>query len=78
MIDDWSSFGQRTTASGTVVFDNVRVPASQVLPLKDALQQPNNIGPVSQLIQAAIDAGIAHAAVQDTIAFVTTRSRPYV
>ncbi|WP_039790302.1 SfnB family sulfur acquisition oxidoreductase [Herbaspirillum huttiense] len=78
VIDDWSSFGQRTTASGTVVFDNVRVPASQVLPLKDALQQPNNIGPVSQLIQAAIDAGIAHAAVQDTIAFVTTRSRPYV
>ena len=66
VIDDWSSFGQRTTASGTVVFDNVRVPASQVLPLKDALQQPNNIGPVSQLIQAAIDAGIAHAAVQDT------------
>ncbi|RAM63012.1 monooxygenase [Herbaspirillum rubrisubalbicans] len=77
VIDDWSSFGQRTTASGTVVFDNVRVPAEQVLPLKDTLQRPNNIGPVSQLIQAAIDAGIAQAAVQDTIAFVTTRSRPY-
>ncbi|ALU91853.1 SfnB family sulfur acquisition oxidoreductase [Herbaspirillum rubrisubalbicans] len=77
VIDDWSSFGQRTTASGTVVFDNVRVPAEQVLPLKDTLQRPNNIGPVSQLLQAAIDAGIAQAAVQDTIAFVTTRSRPY-
>ena len=78
VIDDWSSFGQRTTASGTVVFDNVRVPSSQVLHVKDFLKQPNNIGPVSQLIQAAIDAGIAHAAVKDAITFVTTRSRPFV
>ncbi|KAF1042709.1 MAG: Dibenzothiophene desulfurization enzyme C [Herbaspirillum frisingense] len=77
VVDDWSSFGQRTTASGSVVFDRVRVPAAQVLHVKDFLKQPNNIGPVSQLIQAAIDAGIAHAAVQDAIAFVTTRARPY-
>ncbi len=77
VVDDWSSFGQRTTASGSVVFDRVRVPASQVLQVKDFLKQPNNIGPVSQLIQAAIDAGIAHAAVRDAIEFVTTRSRPY-
>ncbi|MBB5393848.1 MULTISPECIES: SfnB family sulfur acquisition oxidoreductase [unclassified Herbaspirillum] len=77
VVDDWSSFGQRTTASGSVVFDRVRVPASQVLHVKDLLKQPNNIGPVSQLIQAAIDAGIAHAAVRDAIEFVTTRSRPY-
>ncbi|MFJ3057098.1 SfnB family sulfur acquisition oxidoreductase [Herbaspirillum sp. NPDC087042] len=78
VIDDWSSFGQRTTASGTVVFDNVPVPAAQVLVVKDLFQRPNNIGPVSQLIQAAIDVGIAEAAVRDTIAFVTTRSRPYI
>ncbi|WP_343588074.1 SfnB family sulfur acquisition oxidoreductase [Herbaspirillum sp.] len=77
VIDDWSSFGQRTTASGSVVFERVRVPAAQVLHVKDFLKQPNNIGPVSQLIQAAIDAGIARAAVRDTIEFVTTRSRPY-
>ncbi|OWY27008.1 SfnB family sulfur acquisition oxidoreductase [Herbaspirillum robiniae] len=77
VIDDWSSFGQRTTASGSVVFERVRVPAAQVLQVKDFLKQPNNIGPVSQLIQAAIDAGIAHAAVRDAIEFVTTRSRPY-
>ncbi len=78
VIDDWSSFGQRTTASGTVVFDNVSVPAAQVLVVKDLFQRPNNIGPVSQLIQAAIDVGIAEAALRDTIAFVTTRSRPYI
>ncbi|MCG4788520.1 hypothetical protein L0N33_24655, partial [Roseburia faecis] len=27
VIDDWSGFGQRTTGSGSVVFDNVRVEA---------------------------------------------------
>src|SRR5580698_2132915 len=32
VIDDWSGFGQRTTASGTVVLDSVRVPASNVFP----------------------------------------------
>ncbi|MBP0598925.1 SfnB family sulfur acquisition oxidoreductase [Herbaspirillum sp. LeCh32-8] len=77
VVDDWSSFGQRTTASGSVVFDGVHVPAAQVLHVKDFLRQANNIGPVSQLIQAAIDAGIARAAVRDTIEFVTTRARPY-
>jgi SfnB family sulfur acquisition oxidoreductase len=78
VVDDWSSFGQRTTASGTVIFDKVRVPAAQVVHMQGFLQQANNIGPVAQLIQAAIDAGIAHAAVEDTIAFVSRRSRPWV
>lgn len=32
VVDDWSSFGQRTTASGTVLLDNVRVEADSVLP----------------------------------------------
>src|SRR5262249_19701857 len=32
IIDDWSGFGQRTTASGTVVLDNVFVPAERVVP----------------------------------------------
>jgi alkylation response protein AidB-like acyl-CoA dehydrogenase len=30
VIDDWSSFGQRTTASGTVVLKNVRVSRSSI------------------------------------------------
>ena len=31
IIDDWSSFGQRTTASGTVLLENVAIPASHVV-----------------------------------------------
>jgi SfnB family sulfur acquisition oxidoreductase len=78
VVDDWSGFGQRTTASGTVKLDNVRVPASLVLPAHRVSEQPTLNGPVSQIIQAAIDAGIARAAIDDTLAFVRTRTRPWV
>ncbi|WP_028224200.1 SfnB family sulfur acquisition oxidoreductase [Paraburkholderia ferrariae] len=78
VVDDWSGFGQRTTASGTVTLANVRVPASLVLPAHRVSELPTLNGPVSQIIQAAIDAGIARAAIEDTLAFVRTRSRPWV
>ncbi|MBP0588435.1 SfnB family sulfur acquisition oxidoreductase [Paraburkholderia sp. LEh10] len=78
VIDDWSGFGQRTTASGTVTLEDVRVPASLVLPAQRVSDEPTLNGPVSQIIQAAIDAGIARAAIADTLAFVRTRTRPWV
>ncbi|WP_027816273.1 SfnB family sulfur acquisition oxidoreductase [Paraburkholderia bannensis] len=78
ITDDWSGFGQRTTASGTVTLDNVRVSASHVLPAYQVSDQPTLNGPVSQIIQAAIDAGIAKAAIDDTLAFVRERARPWV
>ncbi|RAS37468.1 SfnB family sulfur acquisition oxidoreductase [Paraburkholderia bryophila] len=78
VIDDWSGFGQRTTASGTVVLENVRVPASHVLPAHRVSEFPTLNGPVSQIIQAAIDAGIAKAAIDDTLGFVRSRSRPWL
>jgi len=78
IVDDWSGFGQRTTASGTVLLEDVRVEPRDlvytgILPKKPGLQ-----GATSQLIQAAIDAGIARAAVADTIDFVRHRARPWV
>lgn len=78
VIDDWSGFGQRTTASGTVVLESVRVPASHVFPAHRVSDFPTLNGPISQIIQAAIDAGIAQAAVNDTLTFVRTRSRPWI
>ncbi|CAM2197439.1 Dibenzothiophene monooxygenase [Paraburkholderia kururiensis] len=78
VIDDWSGFGQRTTESGTVVLDNVRVPASHVFPAHRVSDEPTLNGPLSQIIQAAIDAGIAHAALADTLRFVRERSRPWI
>jgi SfnB family sulfur acquisition oxidoreductase len=78
VIDDWSGFGQRTTASGTVVVNGVKVPPSHVFPAHRVSDFPTLNGPVSQIIQAAIDAGIAKAAIADTLTFVRTRSRPWV
>ncbi|MEX3959056.1 SfnB family sulfur acquisition oxidoreductase [Trinickia sp. EG282A] len=78
VIDDWSGFGQRTTASGTVVLEKVRVPASHVFPAHRVSDLPTLNGPISQIIQAAVDAGIAHAALADTLRFVRERARPWI
>lgn len=78
VIDDWSAFGQRTTASGTVVLKNVRVSQGQILPSYEAYQRPTTRGPFSQIIHVAIDVGIARAAIADTIDFVKNRSRPWI
>ncbi len=78
VIDDWDAFGQRTTASGSVVFDHVPVDADDVLPIWQLADRPGLYGPTSQLVQAAIDQGIAEAAVADTLQFVRERARPWV
>ncbi len=78
VINDWSSFGQRTTASGTVVIDNMRIPAEHVVPIFQAFARPTVGGPVSQFIQAAVDAGIAIAAINETIKYVRESARPWI
>jgi SfnB family sulfur acquisition oxidoreductase len=78
IVDNWSSFGQRTTASGNVRIDHVRVDASAVIPAYLGGERPSSNGSVSQIIQAAIDAGIARGAIEDTIAFVLRYSRPWI
>jgi SfnB family sulfur acquisition oxidoreductase len=78
IIDNWSGFGQRTTASGTVTLDNVWIDARDVIPAYLGYDEPSANGPVSQIIQAAVDLGIARAAVADTIRFVRTQSRPWI
>ncbi|TCL71471.1 SfnB family sulfur acquisition oxidoreductase [Rhizobium sp. BK251] len=78
VIDDWSSFGQRTTASGSVEFVNAPVDPDLVFPVWSYGNRPGLAGPISQLIQASIDSGIASAAIEDTLSFVRERARPWV
>jgi len=78
VIDDWSSFGQRTTLSGTVVLEDVKVPKTHLVPGYKGYDHPTADGAVFQIIQAAIDTGIARAAIEDTIAFIRTKARPWV
>lgn len=73
IVDDWESFGQKTTASGTVIFDNVWVPALNVLPIYRSYEEwPQNA--ITQISHAGIDAGIARAALDATIAFIRQRA----
>ncbi len=78
IIDDWSSFGQRGTASGTVLIEDVRVEKSHLVPAWKGYEAPRSDGAIFQIIQAAVDAGIGRAAIDDTIEFVRTKSRPWI
>jgi SfnB family sulfur acquisition oxidoreductase len=78
VIDDWSGFGQRVTASGSVVLENVRVKLDWIVPAYRAYDRPTLTGPLSQIIQAAIDGGIARSALNETVHFVRERSRPWI
>lgn len=78
VIDDWTAFGQRTTLSGTVTLDNVKVPKTHVVPGYKGYDRPTVDGAIFQIIQVAVDTGIAKAAIDDTISFVRDKSRPWV
>ncbi len=78
VVNDWSSFGQRTTASGTVLLENVKVAAEHVVPIFNAFANPTAAGPTSQFLQAAIDAGIARGTIADTIRLVRTYARAWI
>ena len=78
VIDDWDSIGQRTTASGSVVFDDVAVREDEILEVWRFAGRPTLSGPISQLIQASIDAGIARGALRDALDFVRDKARPWV
>ncbi|MFD0689718.1 SfnB family sulfur acquisition oxidoreductase [Actinomadura fibrosa] len=77
--DDWTAFGQRATASGSIVFDGVHVPADRVLHLGPVPADPPPLllGAYDQLLHLAIDVGIARAALEEGAAFVRDRSRPW-
>ncbi|MDG9924399.1 MULTISPECIES: SfnB family sulfur acquisition oxidoreductase [unclassified Pseudomonas] len=78
VIDDWSGFGQRTTGSGSVLFDGVPVAADDVVPFQSAFERPTTVGPFAQLLHAAIDTGIARGAYEDLLQFVRHKSRPWI
>ncbi|WP_433704800.1 SfnB family sulfur acquisition oxidoreductase [Paraburkholderia sacchari] len=78
VVDDWSGFGQRTTASGTVIAENVRVSPFEIFHTQRSYDRPTFAGPFAQITTAAIDLGIARAALADTIEFVQHQARPWI
>jgi SfnB family sulfur acquisition oxidoreductase len=78
VVDDWSSFGQRTTGSGTTILQDVLVPAEFVMPYQKSFDEPSPLGPLAQIIHAAVELGLARAAIQETLAWIRQRSRPWI
>lgn len=77
VIDNWNGFGQCTTSSGTVKLQHVEVDPLLIFDERLLGNQPSYRGAYSQLMQVAIDVGIAEAAFADTLTAVQ-KARPIV
>ena len=77
VIDNWNGFGQRTTSSGTVKLHHVAVDPFLIFDERLLGNAPRYRGAFSQLMQGAIDVGIAEAAFSDTLSAVQ-KARPIV
>ena len=77
VINDWNGFGQRTTASGTVKLHNIVVDSALFFDERIIADNPNVRGAYSQLLQVAIDVGIAEAAFDDTLSSIR-KARPII
>jgi SfnB family sulfur acquisition oxidoreductase len=78
VTDDWDGFGQRVTGSGSVQFEHVRVEPEWVVPFQVSFERATTIGPVAQIMHAAIDLGQARGAFDAALQFVRERSRPWI
>ncbi|MBB5783246.1 SfnB family sulfur acquisition oxidoreductase [Nonomuraea jabiensis] len=77
VVHDWTAFGQRSTISGTTTLSDVRVPRERVLPRWRIFERPQVHGAYGQILHAAVDLGIADAALADATGYVTERTRPW-
>jgi alkylation response protein AidB-like acyl-CoA dehydrogenase len=77
VIDDWRGMGQRTTASGTTVFDDVFVPDAYVLPFAKEGEGGHEFLYYAQLIHTAIDVGIAEEVLADARNYIHKNNRPW-
>ena len=78
LLDDWTGMGQRTTASGTTVFDRVFVPDFHVFPYEKAAASERPTRLLAALIHSAIDLGIAEDALADARDYILHSNRPWI
>ncbi|WP_435281139.1 SfnB family sulfur acquisition oxidoreductase [Streptomyces koelreuteriae] len=77
VVDDWDGIGQRGTASGTVRFEDVHVPADRVVPHHLTFERPEVFGAFGQFIHAAVDTGIARGALEEGGELIRDIARPW-
>ena len=74
LVDDWRGFGQRTTASGSARYREVRADDGDVFPAADRFVYQAHFYQTAML---SVLTGITHAALRDGTARLTARSRNY-
>jgi alkylation response protein AidB-like acyl-CoA dehydrogenase len=75
--DDWDGFGQPLTGSGTTTFDAVPVDPDDITRHEPDDETWPYLGAVFQLVLLATVAGIAQAALDDTVEYVRGRRRTF-
>ncbi|NKY33457.1 hypothetical protein HGA13_10285 [Nocardia speluncae] len=76
VTDDWNGFGQRHTASGTAVFDDVPVRPEHIFPRADP-DLDAYLNAFYQFVHSATQAGITRRAGEDLAGIVRGRTRSY-
>ncbi|MGF6441178.1 acyl-CoA dehydrogenase family protein [Paraburkholderia youngii] len=76
VLDDWDGMGQRMTASGSVVFEDVRVEPAEVVEKGYPSLIGRHGGAYRQLHLVAVAAGVVRNIVADARAYVTAHGRP--
>jgi alkylation response protein AidB-like acyl-CoA dehydrogenase len=74
LVDDWRGFGQRTTASGTARYAQVRAEHGDVFPAADRFGYQSHFYQIAML---AVLTGITAAALRDGSVALTDRRRNY-
>lgn len=75
-LDDFDAVGQRLTASGTTRLHAVRLAADEVVARDNSQLEIPWLGAFAQLFLAAVEAGIAAAALDDAAWFAREKARP--
>lgn len=73
--NDWSGMGQRSTASGTIEFEDVHVPNELVLDPTGAMKPTARTSIVYQLVHTGVFLGIARNALSDAKTFIQEKAR---
>jgi len=76
VLDDWDGMGQRMTASGSLVFESLRVQADEVAPRNLTTLAGRHGGALRQLHLVAVAAGIVRNVLADGKRYVLDHGRP--
>ena len=77
VVGDWAPLGQRATTSGTTSYQNVFVPLSNVIGEPGDYYKLLLFGPYFQLGWTAVYVGLAGGALEASVDYVKTKTRPW-